>query len=246
MGKHEKHEEHVNHERWLVSFADMMTLLFALFVVLYALSSVKIEKVRLLKQSVQFAFHIAGDGKTKDDGIFEKLRGGGDTPLPVPLMNAQDGAMREFVSEMLPQLEEVVGKSLEIVQKDDTVSARWPVSAFFEPLRYQPIKSDAFNSLIVVAQGSLTFTSDIRIVIEAPDVILGVDAAGRPVTSLELCWRRLLTLRKALVAIPEVRPEIVRIELAQQREQPAAGVAADWEARAQVILAFSNMRAEGR
>jgi chemotaxis protein MotB len=31
---------HVNHERWMVSFADFMTLLFALFVVLFAVSSV--------------------------------------------------------------------------------------------------------------------------------------------------------------------------------------------------------------
>ena len=33
-GGHEEHEEHVNHERWLVSYADMLTLLFVLFVVL--------------------------------------------------------------------------------------------------------------------------------------------------------------------------------------------------------------------
>lgn len=37
--RHHHAEEHDNHERWLISFADYMTLLFALFVVLYALAS---------------------------------------------------------------------------------------------------------------------------------------------------------------------------------------------------------------
>ncbi|WP_369131842.1 flagellar motor protein MotB [Modestobacter sp. I12A-02662] len=42
--KHEEHEEHENHERWLVSGFDMMTLLFVLFVVLYAMSSIDMAK----------------------------------------------------------------------------------------------------------------------------------------------------------------------------------------------------------
>ena len=39
--RHKKHhhEEHENHERWLVSGFDMMTLMFAVFVVLFAISS---------------------------------------------------------------------------------------------------------------------------------------------------------------------------------------------------------------
>src|SRR5918997_2823531 len=41
---HEEHEEHVNHERWLVSYADMLTLLFVLFVVLFTMSSVDQKK----------------------------------------------------------------------------------------------------------------------------------------------------------------------------------------------------------
>ncbi|MDP9431327.1 MAG: flagellar motor protein MotB [Actinomycetota bacterium] len=46
MGKHKKHEEeeHVNHERWLVSYADMMTLLMVLFIVLFAISQVDKKK----------------------------------------------------------------------------------------------------------------------------------------------------------------------------------------------------------
>ena len=56
--RHKKHhhEEHENHERWLVSGYDMMTLLFAVFVVLYAISSTNISKVKLLEQSLQEAF----------------------------------------------------------------------------------------------------------------------------------------------------------------------------------------------
>jgi chemotaxis protein MotB len=49
-------EEHENHERWLVSGYDMMTLLFAVFVVLFAISSTNISKVKLLEQSLQEAF----------------------------------------------------------------------------------------------------------------------------------------------------------------------------------------------
>src|SRR6218665_346448 len=37
-------EEHVNHERWLVSYADMITVLMALFIVLFAISQVDQEK----------------------------------------------------------------------------------------------------------------------------------------------------------------------------------------------------------
>jgi chemotaxis protein MotB len=53
--KHPPHEEHENHERWLVSGFDMMTLLFAVFVVLFAISSVNISKVEALSQSLQEA-----------------------------------------------------------------------------------------------------------------------------------------------------------------------------------------------
>jgi chemotaxis protein MotB len=56
--RHKKHhhEEHENHERWLVSGYDMMTLLFAVFVVLYAISSTNVSKVHALTQSLQEAF----------------------------------------------------------------------------------------------------------------------------------------------------------------------------------------------
>ena len=54
--KHE--EEHENHERWLVSYADMLTLLFALFVVLYALSQVDARKFDAFAEGLQKGFGV--------------------------------------------------------------------------------------------------------------------------------------------------------------------------------------------
>ncbi|MEX0830020.1 MAG: flagellar motor protein MotB [Nitrospirales bacterium] len=51
-----KHEEHENHERWLVSYADFITLLFAFFVVMYSVSSVNEGKYRVLSDSLSSSF----------------------------------------------------------------------------------------------------------------------------------------------------------------------------------------------
>ena len=56
MAKH-KHEEHENHERWLVSYADFITLLFAFFVVMYSVSSVNEGKYRTVSDSIKAALH---------------------------------------------------------------------------------------------------------------------------------------------------------------------------------------------
>ncbi|WP_145010099.1 flagellar motor protein MotD [Pseudomonas oryzihabitans] len=49
-------EEHENHERWLVSYADFITLLFAFFVVMYSISSLNESKYRVLSDSLSGIF----------------------------------------------------------------------------------------------------------------------------------------------------------------------------------------------
>ncbi len=56
MARKKKHPEHVNHERWLVSYADFITLLFAFFVVMFAASNSDQKKAGKIAQAVQVAF----------------------------------------------------------------------------------------------------------------------------------------------------------------------------------------------
>ena len=49
-------EEHVNHERWLLTYADMITLLMVLFIVLFAMSTVDQKKFNALKEGLAAGF----------------------------------------------------------------------------------------------------------------------------------------------------------------------------------------------
>jgi chemotaxis protein MotB len=66
-----KVEEHENHERWLVSYADFITLLFAFFVVLYSVSRVDNKKMQQVTKSIQWAMHYGGTGGTGALPIFD-------------------------------------------------------------------------------------------------------------------------------------------------------------------------------
>lgn len=57
MSRRRRHEEHENHERWLVSYADFITLLFAFFVVMYSISSINEGKYKVLSDTLVGVFN---------------------------------------------------------------------------------------------------------------------------------------------------------------------------------------------
>ena len=81
MARRNRRQEVDNHERWLISYADFITLLFAFFVVMYAISSVNENKYKVFSASLTTAF--GGEGAAKSDTI---------TPL-----NEQDQLLKSLV-----------------------------------------------------------------------------------------------------------------------------------------------------
>jgi len=57
MARRRQPEEHVNHERWLVSYADFITLLFAFFVVMYSISSINEGKYKVISEALIGVFN---------------------------------------------------------------------------------------------------------------------------------------------------------------------------------------------
>jgi chemotaxis protein MotB len=94
MARKKKHEEHANHEAWAIPYGDLVTLLFALFTVMYAMSSVNEGKFRVLSDSLIAAFHGAPKS-LQPVNIGEKQPGkGGEKPLtgitPTVLMKIKE------------------------------------------------------------------------------------------------------------------------------------------------------------
>jgi chemotaxis protein MotB len=81
--KKKHHEEgHVNHERWLITYADMITLLMVLFIVMFSMSRTDMAKHAALKASLQRAFDTT---VLKGEEAPAVLPGGGAL-LPIPAM----------------------------------------------------------------------------------------------------------------------------------------------------------------
>jgi chemotaxis protein MotB len=90
MSRRKRAHGHANHERWLVSYADFITLLFAFFVVLYSSAQVDQRKVGKLALSIQVAFQELGvfpASNTKTPLDFSE-------PMPFSTVQAIENAKR--------------------------------------------------------------------------------------------------------------------------------------------------------
>jgi chemotaxis protein MotB len=106
MARKKLHAEHENHERWLVSYADFITLLFAFFVVMFASSQTDKAKAKQVSDSVKAALENGGIkatvreilGGTVDD------RGRGNAQMRGP-GGAQKQTKEPVIAEILPSVD---------------------------------------------------------------------------------------------------------------------------------------------
>jgi len=99
---HEEEHEEGHDERWLVSYADFITLLMVLFVILYSMGQVSVEKYKRLAESMRMAFSVGGPAQVVENQINQA---GG---------TSEDGTSKPIVIPGIPegptQSEEVAGQ----------------------------------------------------------------------------------------------------------------------------------------
>ena len=128
MAKKHKHPEHENLERWLVSYADFITLLFATFVVLYALAQVDATDFAKLEDSLKHAFsqNSLFDGQetvlTGSQSIFDQQQASSFIPsLMVEYISPkyEEDSFKEIAESIkeLTQMGELDGISAKITDK---------------------------------------------------------------------------------------------------------------------------------
>ena len=119
LNRRRRHEEHENHERWLVSYADFMTLLFAFFTVLYATSQSDSKKQEQfehsIKQNMSFGM-LGGNNESFFDNINSPNAGSLFKPLlqTFPKAGATSGDVENYV-------ENRIDKDLSKEEKEQTV-----------------------------------------------------------------------------------------------------------------------------
>jgi len=146
-----------NHERWLVSYADFITLLFAFFVVMYAISSVSEGKYRVLSDSLVGAFQ-------------NKVRDPGAAPVPPPTQfpvlesmprrivrpteqqRKQREQMRDMAQEILKALDPLVREGqVKVNQTGRGISVEINASALFAAGQAQ-LRPDSSRALQQVSK----------------------------------------------------------------------------------------------
>ncbi|HEU4401933.1 MAG TPA: flagellar motor protein MotB [Candidatus Polarisedimenticolia bacterium] len=163
-----KPPEHENHERWLVSYADFITLLFAFFVVMFAISQVDVQKMGRFVESMNIAFDfpIPAEAPIQGGGT-QGPHSGKPTIVPSKSMIPEPVTTRRSV-EMCKQIDERVrGSELEgkvhtrLSKRGVVVSLR--EGAFFDPGEAD-IKPDALSKLRAI--GELLEPGSIPIIVE--------------------------------------------------------------------------------
>lgn len=125
--KHGEHEKEPNHERWLLTYADLITLLMIFFVILYALSKVEASKFESLSTSLRFVFGGGGS-------LIGQYPANGVIPMPLESESGLDIVMEEYEKRLA-----------QTGQQDNVAAAleeRGLVITIQEKLAFEPGKAD--------------------------------------------------------------------------------------------------------
>ena len=208
-----KHEEHENHERWLVSYADFITLLFAFFVVMYATSTNNQDKQKSFEKSVRVNLKLtggSGNGSQNSDGG-EGLLGSGseskDALIPLEGFPRGKGPAEtaDYVNRFVEKKTDEDTKSKIQEIKHDSVGVRIALaSAQFFNVGGTKLKVTALKALDQIAE--VLKDNDRRIIIEGHTDDMPIAKNDFFETNWELGALRASTIVRYLIKYHKIDP----------------------------------------
>lgn len=209
--KKNKQEEHDNHDRWLVSYADFITLLFAFFVVMYATSNNNQEKQKAFEQSVRVNLKLEGSGGGAGSGANKGDEGGENSAdVIIPLEGfpprSGPGETQQYVSRFIEKKLDATDKDKIQELRHDAIGVRIALasSQFFNPGGTK-IKVTALPALDKIA--SLLQETDRKIVIEGHTDNTPVTKNAPYESNWELASLRATSIVKYLIKYHQMDPK---------------------------------------
>lgn len=129
MARKNKKEDHVNHEAWAIPYADLMTLLLAFFVVMYAISSVNEGKYRVLSESLVAAFSGAPKSMKPIQLGDNKATTAGEGRLNIEPRSISDPSIMEMPVESMQTQPSAPTRAEELDNRARELEARLTVMA---------------------------------------------------------------------------------------------------------------------
>jgi chemotaxis protein MotB len=240
-----KKQEHLNHERWLISYADFITLLFALFVVLFASGQADKKKEARLAASIQSAFNemgvfdthskAASATETPDDSV-----SAAPTPVPATAEDKETARVRERLIEAA-QLEISRGV-IAIHESSAGLTVSLEEAGFFNS-GAADIRPSALPVLERIA--AALPESALRVEGHTDDVPIHTPQFA---SNWELSSARASSITRLLLAHPKIHPELMSVAGYAEFHPVASNATADGRARNRrvdiVILAPSRLSSD--
>lgn len=194
---------HGSSERWLLTYADLITLLLAFFVILYAMSQTDHKKMSDLSKALSSAFHVTqGASSSALDGQPNVLVGGA-SPLDMAMVQMQDDLEKKIAEEFGERQGEDGQQAVTTTMTERGLVVSLASSAFFDP-GAAALRGDAVDLLRTVA-GTLK-ASGRPIMIEGHTDDTPIRTAQYP-SNWELSTNRATAVVRYLVETYKLPPE---------------------------------------
>lgn len=154
-------------ERWLVSYADFMTLLFVLFVVLFSMGQTDVEKYKQLAESMRVAFSIGGSTRLVDPQINSaagQSEDGESKPIVIPGIPEEPPKSEEVAGQLTEMLSgQGIGNQVSVQTNIEGVMISLSEKLIFEPGSDQ-LSPEVYPLLDTIAEMVIPIENDIRLV----------------------------------------------------------------------------------